>query len=170
MHNNCMDLYRRYGAFFVHGMVLEIGPDAIPSSLQRASQNYHAWETADIASRDDLSYPGVDENKLPMERAEYETVISANVLEHVRMPWLWIKELARVLRPGGHLITIAPASYVYHAHPVDCWRVWPEGMRALYVSAGLQVVTIQQQADEKAKESVPVIDVLGVGHKPLEEP
>ncbi|MBU2063807.1 MAG: hypothetical protein KKF93_05375, partial [Candidatus Omnitrophica bacterium] len=39
----------------------------------------------------------------------------------------------------GHVITIAPISWTYHEAPVDCWRIYPEGMKALYEEAGLKV-------------------------------
>lgn len=167
MHNNCMHLYRTYGHYFVYGRVLEVGPDAFPSSLQQASANYTDWATADIGERSELTYPHVGDHVLPIPDDTFDCVISANVLEHVKFPWLWIKELARVLQPGGHLVTVAPASYVYHAHPVDCWRIWPEGMRSLYGWAELSIVTVQQSQDENAGEAWPVVDVLCVGRKPL---
>lgn len=162
MHNNCMSLYRTYGQFFVHGRVLEIGPDALPSSLQQVSANYTAWETADISDRAGLTYPGCNEKTLPMAQDTFDSVVAANVLEHVRFPWVFVWEIARVLQPGGHVVISAPSAYVYHAHPVDCWRVWPEGMRALFDWAELQVVTIQSST-----ESPTVIDVLAVGRKPF---
>ena len=38
------------------------------------------------------------------------------------------------------MITINPVSWVYHEAPVDCWRMFPEGMKALYEDASLSVV------------------------------
>jgi hypothetical protein len=62
-------------------------------------------------------------------------------MEHVRKPWVWIKELARICKPGGHVITINPVSWPYHEYPIDCWRAYPEGMIGLYEDAGLKVIT-----------------------------
>lgn len=50
-----------------------------------------------------------------------------------------MKEAARICKKGGKVITIAPVSWTYHEQPVDCWRIYPEGMRALYEEAGLKV-------------------------------
>ena len=35
------------------------------------------------------------------------------------------------------MIPINPVSSPYHKAPADCWRIYPEGMRALYDHAGL---------------------------------
>ena len=58
----------------------------------------------------------------------------------MRKIWLWIKELTRVCKVGGLVITINPVSWPYHEHPIDCWRAFPEGMRALYEDASLEVL------------------------------
>ncbi len=31
-------------------------------------------------------------------------------------------------------------NWPYHEAPVDCWRIYPEGMKALYEEAGLTMV------------------------------
>jgi hypothetical protein len=38
------------------------------------------------------------------------------------------------------VITINPVSWVYHEAPIDCWRIYPEGMKALYEDASLTVL------------------------------
>jgi ubiquinone/menaquinone biosynthesis C-methylase UbiE len=62
------------------------------------------------------------------------------VLEHVRKPWIWIEELARVCKPRGLVITINPVSWPCRETPVDCWRAYPEGIRALYEEGNLEVL------------------------------
>ena len=67
----------------------------------------------------------------------FDVVISGQVIEHVRKPWRWMNEIARVLKKGGCAIIVCPVSWEYHPVPVDCWRIYPEGMRALFDDAGL---------------------------------
>jgi hypothetical protein len=50
-----------------------------------------------------------------------------------------MSEVQKVTRHGGVVITIAPVSWPYHEAPYDCWRIYPEGLRALYEDAGLNV-------------------------------
>jgi SAM-dependent methyltransferase len=70
-------------------------------------------------------------------RGAFDVVISGQTLEHVRRPWVWIKQIGGLCRPGGLVWVCAPNTWCYHEHPVDCWRVWPDGMRALFQEAGL---------------------------------
>jgi SAM-dependent methyltransferase len=62
----------------------------------------------------------------------FDLVISGSAMEHVELPWLWLPELVRVLRPGGLLCIVTHWSFYVHRHPVDCWRVLPDGMKALF--------------------------------------
>jgi len=61
----------------------------------------------------------------------FDVVISGNTLEHVHAPWLWIKEIERVVKVGGLLCLIVPFFAPVHRHPIDCWRIAPDGMRYL---------------------------------------
>jgi SAM-dependent methyltransferase len=69
----------------------------------------------------------------------FDVVISGQTLEHTRKPWQFVRQLARLAKPGGTLCVIAPYQWIYHPHPIDCWRVYPDGMRALLEDAGLSV-------------------------------
>ena len=60
-----------------------------------------------------------------------DVLISGQVLEHVEFFWLTILEVSRVLKPGGTACIIAPSGGYEHRYPVDCWRFYPDGMRAL---------------------------------------
>ena len=70
----------------------------------------------------------------------FDAVVAGQVIEHVRTVWLWMREVARVVRPGGLVVIIAPVSWPFHEAPVDCWRIYPEAMRTLADEASLDVV------------------------------
>jgi len=53
------------------------------------------------------------------------------------------------MQSGGHVITIVPVSWNFHEAPIDCWRIYPEGMRALYEEAGLEVELCKFETLEK---------------------
>jgi GT2 family glycosyltransferase len=72
----------------------------------------------------------------------FDVVISGSTLEHVRKPWLWMRSLARVLRPEGRMCVIVEHSLEFHAYPIDCWRVWPDGMRSLLEETNLEALTL----------------------------
>lgn len=142
MHANSLMMFQKHALPLLRkGMsILEIGPDRFPSTLQKASAGVEVecWHTLDVYPSDKLTYPASAEYEFKVETGRYDAVISAQVLEHVRKPWRWMPELARVTKPGGIVITIVPVSWTYHEAPVDCWRVYPEGIRALYEDAGLE--------------------------------
>jgi SAM-dependent methyltransferase len=96
-----------------------------------------------------VTYIG-SEYSYPVESDGADIVIAANVMEHVRKPWVWIREVARICKPGGHVITINPVSWPYHEYPIDCWRAYPEGMKALYEDARLTVITSRCESLEDA--------------------
>lgn len=66
-----------------------------------------------------------------------DLVISGQALEHVEFFWASMFEIVRVLRPGGLAAVIAPSGGFEHRYPLDCWRFYPDGFRALirYVGA-----------------------------------
>lgn len=142
MHLNSKLLILKYGIpYFKDGMkILEIGPDNFPSSIQQLIRNNVTWDTLNIFDDKRLTYPNSPEYSYPISDNTYDIVISANVIEHVKKIWKWMPELARVTKKDGHVITLNPVSWGYHEDPVDCWRMYPEGMKALYEEAGVDVV------------------------------
>lgn len=143
MHTNSKLIFKKYAAehFPSEGKVLEIGPDKFPSTYQTIIANDSlVWETLDLYQNPKLTYIAESEYAFPIPDNTYDIVFSAQVIEHVRKPWRWMHELARACKVGGTIITINPVSWPYHEAPIDCWRAFPEGMRALYEDASVEVV------------------------------
>ena len=148
MHDNSKRMFERYALplFPAATRVLEIGPDGVPSSYRRLVEARlgdaapKVWDTVDLASRPGMTFAARSEYEFPIDDGAYDLVLSGQVLEHVRKPWRWLPELARVCRGGGTVVTFSPISWAYHEAPIDCWRAYPEGLRALYEEAGLQVL------------------------------
>lgn len=69
----------------------------------------------------------------------YDLVLSGQVFEHIEYPWLTIREIARVLKPSGLCILIAPSSGMEHKAPKDCYRYYADGFAALASWADLKV-------------------------------
>lgn len=63
--------------------------------------------------------------------APADLVVSGQCLEHTKRPWQWIINAKELLAENGTLIIIAPSMWPEHRYPVDCWRILPDGMRAL---------------------------------------
>lgn len=157
MHENSKLLFARHALplFTAATKVLEVGPDGVPSTyctMARHALGTRApavWDTVDLAARPGMTHAARSDYEFPIANGAYDLVLSGQVLEHVKKPWRWLPEVARVCRPGGHVVTINPVSWPYHEAPVDCWRIYPEGTRALYEEAGLEVVEVLWGSLEK---------------------
>lgn len=68
----------------------------------------------------------------------FDVAITISTLEHVPKPWIWMREVVRVVKPGGIVYVNAPNTWPYHLHPVDCWRIWPDGLRAIFEECGVE--------------------------------
>lgn len=83
-----------------------------------------------------------DAANLPLADASIDTILCTEVLEHVPDPERTIGEFARVLRPGGTLITTAPFVYPIHdAH--DYFRYSPDGLAAIMQRHDLTVEEVK---------------------------
>ncbi len=144
MHANSKLLFDKYARehFPAGRKVLEIGPDLSPSNYRKIADptNAMTWDTVDFPRDFPTTFTLREEYHFPIAADTYDVVLSGQVIEHVRKVWVWMKEVTRVCKPGGLVITINPVSWPYHEAPVDCWRIYPEGMRALCDDAGLDVV------------------------------
>jgi SAM-dependent methyltransferase len=65
----------------------------------------------------------------------FDVVISGNTIEHVEDMAKWATACIAITKPGGMLCIVGPhgtSGFTEHRHPVDCWRIWPDGMRWLF--------------------------------------
>jgi len=86
----------------------------------------------DIVPGKNVDVVSDDPYHFPFDDGAFDIVISGSVMEHVEAIWEWIPELVRLVRPAGMLVIITHTHWCYHPHPVDCWRIMPDGMRYLF--------------------------------------
>ncbi len=127
---------------FRDGMdVLEVGPEKRGSTYRTTIEATINYFTADIVDKpNEVYYIQCEENVIDVTDDSFDMVFACNVLEHVRRPWLWVPELARIIRPGGIVALVAPVTFGKHRAPYDCWRVLPDGARVLLEDAGLEAI------------------------------
>lgn len=82
-----------------------------------------------------FAVPGVDvaadAHLLPFPGAVFQRVECDAVLEHVRDPERVMREMERVLLPGGYLHLVTPFCHPFHEYPRDYRRFTPDGLRLL---------------------------------------
>jgi SAM-dependent methyltransferase len=69
---------------------------------------------------------------LPVADASFDVVLCTQVLEHCSDPAAAVRELRRVVAPGGCVLASTHGVYVYHPVPHDRWRWTHEGLEFLF--------------------------------------
>jgi SAM-dependent methyltransferase len=83
--------------------ILHFAPE---KALRRALRNNPGYETADLRQAEVTHQ--VDITRLPLPEAGYDVVIANHVLEHIDDDRQAMRELFRVLRPGGTALLTTP--------------------------------------------------------------
>lgn len=107
-------------------------------------------------------------NPLPLDDGSFDTVLLTDVLEHVAEPLALLRQINRLLRPGGNLIAGVPFFYWVHEHPHDYFRYTEFGLTHLCAAAGLRVRSLRPYGglpevvlDQIAKSTLILPRVLG---------
>lgn len=136
--------------------VLDVGSCDVNGSY-RPLFNDHRYTGLDLAPGKGVDMVG-QLYRYPVTDNAFDVVVSGQCIEHVKDLHRWVKEIARVLAPFGMCCIIGPNTFPEHRYPVDCWRIFPDGMRFLLEDiAGFNVVECRSEG----------IDTIGIARKPL---
>lgn len=117
-------------------LVLDAGAGDCPYKHLFAKACY---ESADFCQVDkqygEITYV-CDLTNIPVEDSRYDLVLLTQVLEHVPEPQDILREMHRVLKPGGELWVSAPLFFAEHEIPYDFYRYTQFGLGHLLRSAG----------------------------------
>lgn len=115
----------------------DLGPSTRGLEVGAGSSRLHpALVTLDLAPGPTVDICANAES-LPFADGIFDVVVSQEVLEHVRDPFRAMREMRRVLKPGGLIYCQVPFVIGYHPGPTDFWRFTREGIRELINQAGL---------------------------------
>jgi len=89
-----------------------------------------------------LSFDGVN---VPLADGSVDLVFCKQALEHAREPEPLIREVARILAPGGWLA--GSTSQLEPFHSLSLWNFTPYGLTQLLEAAGLEVVQLRPCID-----------------------
>jgi SAM-dependent methyltransferase len=73
---------------------------------------------------------------IPVGDASFDLVLCLQVLEHVPDPGAAVRELRRVVRPGGRVLLSTHGVYPLHPNPDDLWRWTHQGLERLFLASG----------------------------------
>jgi SAM-dependent methyltransferase len=117
---------RPYERFFLPFVTKYLGLEYSPESGYRGN-------TADFCG---------DASALPLDTGSIDTILCTEVFEHLQDPERAMSEFARVLRPGGVLITTAPFVFPVHDEH-DYFRYSSKGLAVMMSRHGLEVEKVE---------------------------
>ena len=82
-----------------------------------------------------------------IQPSSFDVVISGQAFEHIEFPWETVEQIDRVLKHDGLVCIIAPSAGNEHRYPVDCYRYYPDGFRALAKWVGWEVIDCYFERD-----------------------
>lgn len=86
-----------------------------------------------------------DITAIPVPNEAFDVVLCTEVLEHVPEPIVALKELSRIVRPGGHLLISAPLGSHLHQEPYHFYGGYtPHWYRRFLPAAGCEIESIER--------------------------
>jgi len=143
-------IYMRKGvkraAAYAHGILIDIGCGHRPYESffkDRVKKHFGAdWPVSKEKARQDIT---CDASALPFQNKAAETVLSTELMEHLEDPNNFLDEVARILRPGGHLLLSVPFLEPSHEEPRDFYRFTEYGLRNLLDRHGFEVIAVWER-------------------------
>jgi len=102
-----------HAVYFAREGVHAVGVDLLFDDVAKARQGFIDFPDLDPASPGSFGFAVGDALRLPFENATFDRVICSEVLEHIPDYMGAVREIIRVLKPGGYLGISVP-------------RYWPE--------------------------------------------
>ena len=130
-------IYRDMKRFLpgVSGKVLDIGAGPSPFKhllrpevTQYVGLDIHGAETFGYTNQEVVRFDGAH---IPFETDSVDHFICTEVLEHVEDPLPLVREMHRILKPGGNGVMTVPWSARYHYIPFDYHRFTPSKLGAI---------------------------------------
>lgn len=138
------ELHREMARFapMMHGSLLDVGCGSKPyQDVFSFASGYVGLEYDTLANRvANCAEYFYDGNTFPFDAASYDGVVCNQVLEHVFNPDQFLREVARVLTPGGNLLLTVPFIWDEHEQPWDYARYSSFGLRSLLERNGFEVI------------------------------
>lgn len=126
------------------GKLLDLGCGDRPYQIY-APPTLTAWIGLDVPGNPTADAHGSAES-LPFGNESFDVILCTEVLEHLSEPSAAVAEMARVLRPGGHVILSTPLYFPIHEEPYDFFRYTPYGLQYLFEKAGFEILTLKPLA------------------------
>ena len=127
--------------------ILDFGCGSKPYEELFAGKDYVGVDIAvsghsHVNSKIDFFYDG---EKLDFPDNSFDSIFTTEVLEHLFRPDPLLREMLRVLRPGGTIFLTTPFLWPEHEKPYDYARYSTFGLKALLEKNGFEQVTVERR-------------------------
>lgn len=141
-----IDLYVEVIQKYTKGKLLDLGAGMVPfygiyrdkvseSVCIDWANSLHSNPHLDIVA--DLNQP------FPIPDATFDSILCSDVMEHISDPFAFMRETARVLKPGGDLLLMVPFFYWLHETPHDYFRYTEFALRKMCADNQLEVIELK---------------------------
>ena len=137
MHQSAFDNCKWFYDHYVAGQngkslkIADIGSLDINGSLKSIFPENHDYKGVDFSPGKNVDIVIQDPYKLPFADDTLDLVVSSSCFEHSDMFWLVFNEIMRILKPDGLFYLNVPSNGIFHRHPVDSWRFYPDSGHSL---------------------------------------
>lgn len=132
------------------GIVLDYGSGDCPyKELLLTKFNKYIAADYEITNRHHSKRPDVyiEDNGLNIPSASIDCVVITEVLEHIFEPKVVLRELHRILKPGGIIIGTVPFIVSEHEEPHDFYRYTYFCLKRLFEDIGFEIVRLDYVGD-----------------------
>lgn len=132
---------------FLQGRMLDFGCGNKPYAALLPNVEYIGLDFDTEVSRQNIQQTVdffYDGKTFPFPENHFDSAFSSEVLEHVFNPDEILRELYRVLKPGGHLLLTCPFFWPEHEQPYDYARYSSFGLKHLMEKAGFEAVQYEK--------------------------
>ena len=130
--------FRRHA---VRGFVVDVGGGRNPDYFEYFRDGGVSRREAVDQSLSPIDF---ERDALPFEDGVADTVVCANMLEHIYRYAFLLGEMRRILRPGGTLVGFVPFLIQYHPDPHDYSRYTKEALERMLLDAGFREPAIER--------------------------
>lgn len=127
---------------YIKGIVLDAGSG--DGERYKKFFNFDKYIKLDINQDSGADIIGSVEN-ISLESNSVDSVVSTQVLEHVKNPQKAVSEFYRVLKSEGYCLVTAPQLNELHEEPHDYFRFTKYGLEEIFNHAGFKIVLIEQR-------------------------
>lgn len=113
-------------------VLLSVGGGPVRDTANMTTLNIGPFHNVDIVG---------DAHDLPYHDNTVDAVYHSALLEHLQEPVIAVREMKRVLRSGGQLLSVIPFMQAYHGYPDHYQNYTLSGHEYLYRSHGFRIVS-----------------------------